>query len=223
MCSPLVDPKFSTAPARRATERDKFGLACDELAILISSGSWGVGAVKEAFELIAKQPGLVPVVTCGHNAALRQHLEEAAKTEGYRALAGWTDDMAGVMAASDVLVENAVGSRPWRPCGARLPLVTFRPIPGHGRNSAAAMSASGVSSLAHNGVELLAKVELLGRRGPVRHAAAGPRRLIFSRGTRPPRSPKWQPGGHLRSLACAPSHALPGLYLPLLWREHFRG
>jgi processive 1,2-diacylglycerol beta-glucosyltransferase len=180
-CAPLVSPSFAAAPARRAAERTKLGLHPDELSILISSGSWGVGAIDEAFELVANQPGLVPVVTCGHNASLREHLEGAAKTKGQRAcLLGWTDDMAGVMAACDVLVENAGGLTSLEAMRAGLPLVTFRPIPGHGRNSAAAMSASGVSSLAHHGKELLTNVELLGRPGPVRHAQLAAAADLFS-------------------------------------------
>ncbi|HXW80178.1 MAG TPA: glycosyltransferase, partial [Acidimicrobiales bacterium] len=180
-CGPLVDPQFTVAPARRAAERNRLGLGPDELAILISSGSWGVGAVTEAFDLIARQPGLVPVVTCGHNASLRRHLEDEAESKSNRAyLLGWTDDMAGVMAACDVLIENAGGLTSLEAMRAGLPLVTFRPIPGHGRNSATAMSASGVSSLAHNGTELVEKVELLGRRGPVRSAQLDAATDLFS-------------------------------------------
>ena len=153
----------------------------DDLAILISSGSWGVGAVQETFELVANQPGLVPVVACGHNSTLRQQLEATAKTKGYRAhLLGWTDDMAGVMAACDVLVENAGGLTSLEAMRAGVPLVTFRPIPGHGRNSAAAMSAGGVSCLAHNGAELLERLELLGRPGPVRNAQLAAAADLFS-------------------------------------------
>jgi processive 1,2-diacylglycerol beta-glucosyltransferase len=170
-CGPLVSPQFAAAPARKGIERARLGLHPDELAILISSGSWGVGAVEEAFDLVANQPGLIPVVTCGHNTSLRRNLEDAAKSKGNRALLlGWTDNMPGVMAACDVLVENAGGLTSLEAMRAGLPLVTFRPIPGHGRNSATAMSESGVSSLANNGAELIEKVERLGRPGPARSA-----------------------------------------------------
>jgi len=56
----------------------------------------GVGAVRETFELVATRPGLVPVVVCGRNDALRRHLEDLAEAKGYRAaVLGWTDDMPG--------------------------------------------------------------------------------------------------------------------------------
>ena len=180
-CGPLVSPEFLAAPARRPFERAHLGLRPDDIAVLVSSGSWGVGALKEAVELVANQPGFVPVVTCGHNSGLRDDLEELSRAKGYRAhLLGWTDDMAGVMAACDVLVENAGGLTSLEAMGARLPLVTFRPIPGHGRNSAAAMSAAGVSSLASDGEELVADLGQLGRPGRTRTAQLAAAADLFS-------------------------------------------
>jgi processive 1,2-diacylglycerol beta-glucosyltransferase len=180
-CGPLVSPEFLAAPARRPFARARFGLRPDDVAVLVSSGSWGVGALKETVELVATQPGFVPVVTCGRNSGLRDDLEELARAKGYRAhLLGWTDDMAGVMAACDVLVENAGGLTSLEAMGARLPLVTFRPIPGHGRNSAAAMSAAGVTSLARDGEELVADLGQLGRPGPTRTAQLAAAAQLFS-------------------------------------------
>jgi hypothetical protein len=169
-CSPLVGPEFAAAQARRARQRASIGLHKSELAILISSGSWGVGAVRETFELVATRPGLVPVVACGHNEGLRRQLEDLARAKGYRAVVlGWSDDMAGVMAACDVLVENAGGLMSLEAMSAGVPLVSFRPIPGHGRNSAAAMSAAGVSCWPGNSNELLDNLVLLGRPGLARY------------------------------------------------------
>ncbi len=180
-CGPLVSPDFLAAPGRRAIERARLGLRQDDLGVLISSGSWGVGALKETFELVANEPGLVPVVTCGRNSDLRSDLEELARQKGYRAhLLGWTDDMAGVMAASDVLVENAGGLTSLEAMGARLPLVTFRPIPGHGRNSATAMSAAGVSCLANTRDELVEDLGKLGRPGPARAVQLAAAANLFS-------------------------------------------
>ncbi len=180
-CSPLVGPQFADAPARRGVERSKLGLCDGDLAVLLSAGSWGVGAVKEAFGLLGEQRGLVPVVVCGRNLTLRQDLEKEAIAKGYRAhVLGWTDDMAGIMAACDVLVENAGGLTSMEAMRAGLPLVTFRPIPGHGRNSAVAMSSSGVSYLADDGAEFVEIVEQLGRPGPVREAELAAASVLFS-------------------------------------------
>ena len=59
-CGPLVSPEFVAAPGRRAIERARLGLQQDDLGVLISSGSWGVGALKETFELVANEPGSCP-------------------------------------------------------------------------------------------------------------------------------------------------------------------
>ncbi|MGH9104996.1 MAG: MGDG synthase family glycosyltransferase, partial [Acidimicrobiales bacterium] len=180
-CAPLVGPSFATAPGRRAAQRDRLGLAGDEVAVLISSGSWGVGAVREALELVAGAPGLVPVVVCGHNEGLRQDLGRLAGSKGYRAIVlGWTDDMAGVMAACDVLVENAGGLTSLEALAAGLPLVNFRPIPGHGRKSAAAMSGAGVSCRARTGSELVEHLQRLGRPGPSRSAQLAAAANLFT-------------------------------------------
>ena len=170
-CAPLVDPRFAAAGQRRDFERARLGLGSGELAALISSGSWGIGTVRETLELVAAEPGLVPVVVCGHNDHLRQELERLVEARGYRAvILGWTDDMPGLMAACDVLVENAGGLTSLEAMSAGLPLVSFRPIPGHGRKSAAAMSAAGVSCLARGAAQLVGCLEHLGRPGPARDA-----------------------------------------------------
>jgi UDP-N-acetylglucosamine:LPS N-acetylglucosamine transferase len=180
-CAPLVGPQFSTARPRRASQRARLGLRQRELAVLISSGSWGVGAVRETFELVATRPGLVPVVACGRNDALRSHLEDVARDKGYRAIVlGWTDDMAGLMAACDVLVENAGGLTSLEAMATGVPMVSFRPIPGHGRNSAAAMSAAGVTFLAHDPGEFLDNLVLLGRPGSAREAQLAAAARLFS-------------------------------------------
>jgi processive 1,2-diacylglycerol beta-glucosyltransferase len=180
-CSPLVGPEFAAARGRRAMQRANLGLRKGELAVLISSGSWGVGAVRETFELVATRPGLVPVVACGHNESLRKQLEDLAKAKGYRVVVlGWSDDMAGVMAACDVLVENAGGLTSLEAMSAGVPLVSFRPIPGHGRNSAAAMSAAGVSSLAGSSDELLENLVQLGRPGLARYRQLSAVAELFS-------------------------------------------
>ncbi len=180
-CAPLVGPQFFTARPRRAPQRTKLGLRQRDLAVLISCGSWGVGAVQETFELVATRPGLVPVVACGRNEALRLHLEGVAQAKGYRAVVlGWTDDMAGLMAACDVLVENAGGLTSLEAMAAGLPLVSFHAIPGHGRNSAAIMSAAGVTCLARDATELVDNLVLLGRPGPAREAQLAAAARLFS-------------------------------------------
>jgi processive 1,2-diacylglycerol beta-glucosyltransferase len=180
-CAPLVGPQFKAAARRRAFQRTLLGLQPEDVAVLVSSGSWGVGAVRETLELVAARSGLVPVVACGHNAALHQELERLVDEEGHRAVVlGWTNDMSGVMAACDVVVENAGGLTSLEAMRAGVALVNFRPIPGHGRKSAAAMSDAGVSCWARNGSELVVNLERLGRPGRVRRAQLAAAAALFS-------------------------------------------
>ena len=54
--------------------------------------------------------------------AVNRILEDVVKAKGYRAVVlGWTDDMAGLMAACDVMVENAGGLTSLEAMAAGLP------------------------------------------------------------------------------------------------------
>ena len=53
------------------------------------------------------------------------------------------------MAAADVLVENAGGLTCMEAFAAGLPVVSYRPIAGHGKGNARDMEAAGVAALAH--------------------------------------------------------------------------
>ncbi|MGH3609473.1 MAG: hypothetical protein ACRDS0_27975 [Pseudonocardiaceae bacterium] len=55
--------------------------------------------------------------------------------------------MAGLMAAADVLVENAGGLTSKEALRIGLPVVTFRPIAGHGRHDAQALARLGLTDL----------------------------------------------------------------------------
>src|SRR5207249_662007 len=67
---------------------------------------------------------------------------------------GWTDDMAALMRAADALVENAGGLSALEAFASDLPVVTYLPIAGHGRDNARLMAAAGVSEYARDEAEL---------------------------------------------------------------------
>ena len=95
------------------------------------AGSWGVGPIAETFDVIARSEQFVPVVVCGRQERLRRRLS----ARGTGIVLGWTDQMPELMAASDVLVENAGGLTAMEALAAGLPVVTYRPIAGHGRRT----------------------------------------------------------------------------------------
>jgi processive 1,2-diacylglycerol beta-glucosyltransferase len=85
---------------------------------------------------------------------------------------GWTDDMPALMAAADVLVENAGGLTCMEAFAAGLPVLTYRPIAGHGRGNAAEMEAAGVAAWAQPGGLRAALDETAGIGGARRRVAA---------------------------------------------------
>ena len=98
--------------------------------MLVVAGSWGIGDVAETVAAIERCGAFHPIVVCGRDEHLRARL---ARTSGAATVLGWTDDMPGCMAAADVLVENAGGLSAMEAFAAEVPVVTYRPIAGHGK------------------------------------------------------------------------------------------
>ncbi len=168
------------APAPAATGED------DRLNVLVAGGAWGVGAaVERVARVLAASGHYRPVVLCGRNADLLRRLDGRP---GVRAV-GWTDQVPRLMAEAAALVENAGGVTATEAFAAGVPVVTHRPIPGHGRDSAVRLAAAGLTSLSRDDGGLLAALDALCRPGPRRDAqtraaaalfTADPARLIAS-------------------------------------------
>jgi UDP-N-acetylglucosamine:LPS N-acetylglucosamine transferase len=138
---PAVGPAFRRDPSWTKTEaRQRFGLPESGRLALLVTGSWGVGEVRAAAAEIART-GTGAVVACGHNPALSRRLNR----DGVGHILDWVDDMPALMQAVDVLVENAGGLSSLEAMALGLPLVSYRPIPGHGRANIATMAAAGVT------------------------------------------------------------------------------
>ncbi|MGH3549747.1 MAG: MGDG synthase family glycosyltransferase [Pseudonocardiaceae bacterium] len=144
VCGPVVRSEFGEASARlRTAVRRELGVAASRRVALVVSGSLGLGTVRAAVTAIASLPGWVPVVVCGRNEALRTKLADVPGTVAL----GWVDGMSGLMAAADVLVENAGGLTSKEALRVGLPVVTFRPIAGHGQHDAGALARLGLTDL----------------------------------------------------------------------------
>lgn len=128
--------------ADRRQARERFGLPVEGRLALLVAGSWGVGAVAKAAAEIARSGAATPVVVCGRNEALRRRL----RRRGVRYAYGWVDEMPELLRAADVLVENAGGLTALEAMASGLPILTYRPIPGHGRANAATMARAGVAT-----------------------------------------------------------------------------
>jgi processive 1,2-diacylglycerol beta-glucosyltransferase len=151
---PLVPGRFSTELPDRADARRRLGIDTDARVVLVVAGSWGVGELEETFDQLLAAPAYYPVVVCGANERLRQRLSGRGGL-----VLGWTHDMPALMAAADVLVQNGGGLTCMEAFAAGLPVVTVRPIPGHGRQNAEDMARAGVAAYVTDPAELLSTLD----------------------------------------------------------------
>lgn len=147
---PLVPDRFRPAePGEQVAARALFELPAQGRLALLVAGSWGVGDVHKTAEDLRRTGAAIPVVVCGRNEQLRGELEAS----GVLAL-GWVSEMPTLLRAVDVLIENAGGLSSLEAMATGLPVITYRPIPGHGRTNAAALEAAGVSRYVRRGADL---------------------------------------------------------------------
>lgn len=155
VCGPVVRPGFS-GTADGAAFRARLGLPPGARIALLSTGSMGLaGDVVAAARAIASHDPWVPVVLCGHQAGLRAELDEIPGVVPV----GWVDDMPAAMAAADVLVDNNCGMAAKEALAAGLPVVTFRPIPGHGLDDAEALARLGLTDIVRDAPALLHAID----------------------------------------------------------------
>ncbi|GAA2006380.1 MGDG synthase family glycosyltransferase [Catenulispora subtropica] len=149
---PLVSQRFARRTRyEQAAARAKFGLdGADKPLALLLGGSWGVGDIAETASDLAASGVVTPVVVCGRNEALRQRLRAA----GLPYVFGWVGDMATLMAACDVMVQNAGASSTLEAFATGLPVATYRSLVGHGRTNAAMLDEAGLAVWIRSAEEL---------------------------------------------------------------------
>lgn len=147
VCEPVVRPEFAP-PALNGVlpvalnKRRALADGAEHLALVVA-GSLGLGRAAGAARAVSSLPGWRAVVVCGRNERLQRELRTANA-----AVLGWVDNMAELVAAVDVVVDNAAGSTAKEALCAGRPVVTFRPLAGHGRHDALAMEAAGLTEVA---------------------------------------------------------------------------
>ena len=165
---PLVGDPFregSHRPTRRQEMRRRLGIDDDERAVLVVAGSWGVGDVPDTVASIVAAGPYHPITVCGRDEKLRAALVEECLGG---TVVGWTDEMPALMAAADALVENAGGLTAMEAFAAGVPVVSFHPIAGHGKENAKTMATSGVSRYAHSDADLADALDESTTPGPAR-------------------------------------------------------
>jgi UDP-N-acetylglucosamine:LPS N-acetylglucosamine transferase len=113
------------------------------------------GAAETAARAIAGHPGWTPVVLCGRSESLCRSVRQIPGAIPVE----WIDDMPAAMAAADVLVDNNCGMSAKEALAVGLPIVTFRPIPGHGRDDAAALERLGATQVVEDEAGLLGAID----------------------------------------------------------------
>jgi processive 1,2-diacylglycerol beta-glucosyltransferase len=117
---------------------------------LVTGGSLGIGELEQAARDIVATGVMTPIVACGSNDDLLQRL---SRLPGVIAL-GWRDDLPDVIATSDCLVQNAGGFTSLEALAAGTPVVTYRPIAGHGITNAENLERAGLAAWPHSVADL---------------------------------------------------------------------
>ncbi|HET7429887.1 MAG TPA: galactosyldiacylglycerol synthase [Nocardioides sp.] len=107
---------------------------------IVTGGSLGVGELSETALDVVATGLMTPVVLCGSDEGLRERLD---RVEGVVAL-GWRDDVAALLATSDCVIQNAGGFTSLEALASGTPVLTYRPIPGHGVGNAVNLERAGL-------------------------------------------------------------------------------
>jgi hypothetical protein len=98
------------------------------------------------------------IVVTGRNERMRRELEQDDALRAATVL-GFTHRMPELMAASDVLIQNAGGLTCLEAFGAGLPVIMFDPLPGHGEDNARLMHRAGLVTVAPHAEALRALID----------------------------------------------------------------
>ncbi|MEV7127724.1 galactosyldiacylglycerol synthase [Streptomyces sp. NPDC093260] len=144
-------------------------------AVLLSAGAWGAGAGLAGTARLLAGHGFLPVVLCGRNERLRRALSAVPGV----LTPGWVTDMPELLRACAALVDNAAGQTAVQALAASLPVVGYRPLPGHGAEGVRRMATLGVSDHAPDEAALLRSLARLTADGPERERRIAAGHALF--------------------------------------------
>jgi UDP-N-acetylglucosamine:LPS N-acetylglucosamine transferase len=124
---------------------------------LVTGGSLGIGSLDDSVADVLAVDGWTPVVLCGSNEVLRQRL---SRWPGVVAL-GWRDDVPAIMRAVDCVVDNAGGFTSLEALASGTPVISYRPLAGHGRANARAMEQAGLAPYVRHREDLPTALEAM--------------------------------------------------------------
>ncbi len=167
------------APGARREVRGRLKLTAGDRVALIVGGAWGTGDLTGA-AAACSAAGCVPIVVCGHNQALWTRLAaDPALRPG--TVVGFAHDLPELMAASDVLIQNAGGLTCLEAFRVGLAVVMYQPLPGHGEANAELLATNGLVTLAEDQAALSAQLAASRFWAETAPNTAGQARLLFDR------------------------------------------
>ncbi|MEU6810160.1 galactosyldiacylglycerol synthase [Streptomyces sp. NPDC046831] len=173
---PVVAPGFFTEGPGTAGWRRRFErFAPGRPAVLLSAGAWGAGSRLAGTARLLAGNGFLPVVLCGHNERLRRAMSGLPGV----LTPGWVADMPDLLHACAALVDNAAGQTAVQALAAGVPVIGYRPLPGHGAEGVGRMAALGVSDRAADASGLLRSLSRLTGPGPERDQRIAAGRALF--------------------------------------------
>jgi UDP-N-acetylglucosamine:LPS N-acetylglucosamine transferase len=169
---PILAPRFSSPAPGADRWRHRLELcAPGRPPVLLSAGAWGAGTRIAATARLLAGAGYLPVTLCGRDERLRRQMQRSPDVLAL----GWEEDLPGLMAASRALVDNAAGQTALEALAAGVPVIGYRPIPGHGKDGVREMAALGLTDHATDPWALVRSLDALTAPGPLRErrVAAG--------------------------------------------------
>lgn len=163
-----------------AATREQWGLPAEAFVVLVSAGSLALDAMAQAVTAaLGADERCVVVALCGRDTRTRRRLERLARTAPRLRVLGWVDDPSGVTALADVVVNNAGGVTAQEALACGRPLVMFRPLAGHGRDSAGVLAGAGVAERCEDAAALTRALRSLAR-DPAASASARQRAAEYA-------------------------------------------
>ena len=135
---PLVDVATPVVPGPALDPLTSVGVVGPRA--LVTGGSLGIGDLEGTCRDILETETMTPVVLCGTDERVRRRLGRIA---GVVAL-GWRDDVPALLGAADCVVQNSGGFTSLQALASGAPVITYRPLAGHGRANARNLEAAGL-------------------------------------------------------------------------------
>jgi processive 1,2-diacylglycerol beta-glucosyltransferase len=140
-----IDERFALEYDKNSA-RQSLGLP-DRTTLLLMGGSLGMGELRKAFtDLFFSSLDIQLIAVCGNNTKLKRSLETIASSKAGRSLIfGYTGEVPGLMAASDLLVTKPGGLTVSEAMAMELPIAIISPIPGQEKKNARYLVNSGMA------------------------------------------------------------------------------